>query len=193
MTAPAATRAAGVPAGAIETGAAVGAAGLALTSTGSMVIAAVLLGVAARSRWTVAASLLAVTAVGVRFSTVTFDDIAGIQSVLGSAGTIGPATAAASAWTAAAAVLLSVRTPAGSRTLLRGALALASGATASAVALGPGPGGDILVRVSATAGAAVLAHLLMALADHRERPSALKTALGVAAGVAAVVLAAWPA
>lgn len=191
MTAPAATSAAGVPAGTIEAAAAVAAGGLALTSTGSMVVAAVLLGVAARSRWTGVATLLAVAAVGVRFSTVTFDDLAGLQSVLGSAGTIGSTTAAASAWVAAGAVIVGARTPSGATGLHRLALALAAGGLAAAIAVGPGPGGELALRVGATVLAAVLAFGSTTIVTGG-RADTVRNTLAVVAGVAAIVLAGWP-
>ena len=192
MTAPAATSAAGVPAGTIETAAAVAAAGLALTSTGSMVVAAVLVGVAARSRWTGVATLLAVAAVGVRFSTVTFDDLAGLQSVLGSAGTIGTTTAAASAWAAAGAVIVGVRTPSGATGLHRIVLALAAGGLAAVIAVGPGPGGELALRVGATVLATVLVFVSTTVVTG-DRAATMRTTVAVVAGVAAIVLAGWPA
>ena len=181
----------GLPSGAIETGAAVGAAGVALTSTGSMVVAAVFLAVAARSRWTLVALLLAVAAVGVRFTTVGFDDLAGIQSVLGPAGTIGPTTGAASAWAAATAALLAVRAAPGRTNLHRGLVALAGGALAAAIAVGPGPGGDLVPRIAGTVAATVLAFALTTT-DARPKVARTRTVVSVVAGVAAVVLAAWP-
>ncbi len=191
MTAPAATRAAGVSPGAIETGAAVGAAGLALTSTGSIVVAAVLLGLATRSRWSTASILLATATVGVRFSTVTFDDLAGIQSVLGNAGVVGPATAAASAWCAATAIVLSIRVDAERVNLQRCVVALAGGALAAAIAVGAGPGGALVDRVAATTLATVAAFALMT-SDTRPRVAAVRRVLAVAVSIAAVVLAGWP-
>ncbi|MDE0804215.1 MAG: hypothetical protein OSA99_12940 [Acidimicrobiales bacterium] len=200
MTAPAASPAAddaphavlGLTPGALETGAAVGAAGLALTSTGSMVVAVVFLAVAARSRWTLTALLLAVAAVAARFTTVGFDDLAGIQSVLGPAGTFGPVTAAASAWLAATAAVLAVRAPADATNLQRVMVAIAGGALAAAIAVGPGPGGDLAPRIAATVVATVLAFVLTT-ADDRPAVARVRASLAVAAGVAAVVLAAWPA
>ena len=191
MTAPAATTAAGVPAGTIETAAAVAAAGLALTSTGSMVVAAVLLGVSSRNRWTGVATLLAVAAVGVRFSTVTFDDLAGLQSVLGSAGTIGSTTAAASAWVAAGAVLLSVRTPTGATGLHR---ILLAGATGGLAAYAIAQGGLVVVGSSRHQMFLALAVLAFALATlvAGQRAVTARTTLAVLAGTAAVVLAGWP-
>ncbi len=180
-----------MPAGVLESGAAAGAAVLALTSTGSMVVGAVLLAIAAASRWTLAAALLATASVAVRFSTVTFDDIAGIQSVLGSAGTIGPTTAAASAWVAASAVVLSLRTRDDRTGLHRCVVALAGGAMAAAIAVGAGPGGDIVHRVAVTTVAALLAFVLMRT-DGSPRLARARAVVAVVSGVAAVVLAAWP-
>ncbi|WP_436794031.1 hypothetical protein [Actinospongicola halichondriae] len=191
MTAPAASRAAGVSAGAIETGAAAGAAGLALTSTGSMVVAAVLLGIATRSRWSAATLLLATAAVGIRFSTVTFDDLAGIQSVLGSAGIVGPAAAAASAWCAAAAVIVATRVDLERSNLQRCVVSLAGGAMAAAIAVGAGPGGALADRVAATALASVAAFALLTT-DDRPRLAAVRRIVAVVVGIAAVVLAGWP-
>jgi len=79
---------------------------LAVASSGSAAVAALLLGAATRSRRGAAAGVLAVLATSIRFRTASLDDLAGIQSVLGLAVEVGPATAAAAAWLAALAVLL---------------------------------------------------------------------------------------
>lgn len=139
--------------------AAVAAGVLALTSTGSVVVAAVLVGVACRSVWTGAASVLATASVAVRFSTTSFDDLAGLQSVLGPAGTVGPPLAAASAWVAATAIVVAVGPlgssagPARLRPLSVSALpallpVVPAGALAAALVAGPGPGGSLLARGS---------------------------------------------
>lgn len=182
---------------------ALAAAVLAGTSTGSMVLAALLVGVAARDRRSAGAALLAVAATAIRFRTTTFDDLAGIQSVLGPAGTVGPATAAASAWAASAAVVLSARAPfrvggnpeGGRPALVLGWLphlapALACGLLAAAIVAGTGPS-DLDVRVSASL-AAVLVAVLVTVA--RARPPVERVApwVALATGVAAVVLAGWP-
>ena len=179
--------------GALPCALAVAAAVLALTSTGSMVVAAVLLGVAAGDRRTALAALLAVTAVAVRFSTASFDEVAGIQSVLGTAGTVGPATAAASAWLAAGAVLLAVR-----RSTWTGAmpsptmpLVLAAGSLAAAIVAGPGPGGGIGLRILATA-VAVVAAWAVVLAGRWRAVALARSWVAPAVGLAAVVLAGWP-
>lgn len=184
---------------AVATAAALGAAVLAGTSTGSMVLAALLVGVATTDRRSAGAALLAVAATSIRFRTATFDDLAGIQSVLGLSGTVGPATAAASAWAAAAAVLLAARPPAaalGPRTrtrdrLLAAAPALACGLLAAAIVAGPGPS-DLGLRVLASVAGVALALGVTAVGS---RPSIRRILpwLALLAGAAAVVLAGWPA
>ena len=179
--------------GALPFAAAVAAAVLALTSTGSMVVAAVLLGVAAGDQRTGLAALLAVTAVAVRFSTASLDDVAGIQSVLGAAGTVGPATAAASAWLAAGAVLLAVRRAAwaGATPSPTVPLVLAAGGLAAAIVAGPGPGGGIGLRILATV-VAVGAAWAVVRSGRRRAMAVARSWSAPAAGFAAVVLAAWP-
>ena len=174
--------------------AAVGAAAIAVSSTGSMVVAAVLLGIAVGDHRSGAALVGAVAAVSVRFSTASFDDVAGIQSVLGPAGVVGPATGAASAWLAAAAVVLAVGRPrrtARSERAGRLASAFAAGALAAAIVAGPGPGGALGVRVAAT----VLATIATFAFQEAERWRIVRLVgpwPAVAVAAAAVVLAAWP-
>lgn len=170
-------------------GAAAGAAGLAISSTGSIVVAAVLFGVATRNRWSMMAALFAVASVAVRFSTVGLDDLAGIQSVLGAAGVVGPPAAAAGAWCAAVALVLAAGSRDRAPLVERGLVALAAGAIAATVVAGPGPGDEIAVRVATTSVATVLALLV---ADGRARHARRLDALAVVMGVAAVVLAGWP-
>ena len=179
--------------GALPFALAVAAAVLALTSTGSMVVAAVLLGVAAGDRRTGLAALLAVTAVAVRFATASFDEVAGIQSVLGAAGDVGPTTAAASAWLAAGAVVLAARRSAWSRATPAPtpALVLAAGSMAAAIVAGPGPGGGIELRVLATV-VAVVAAWAVVLAGRWRAVDLARPWSAPAAGLAAVALAAWP-
>lgn len=170
--------------------AAAGAGVLALTSTGSMVVAAALLGVAVGDRRSLIAVFLAVAAVAVRFATTSFDDLAGIQSVLGSAVEVGPATGAASAWAAAAAVVLAAA-PLRPGSAVAGVSAVAAGAFAAAIAAGQGPGGELWVRVGATVLATAVAGAVVATDRavggwHRMRPW-----LALAIGVLGVVLAAW--
>lgn len=171
--------------------AAAGAGALALSSTGSMVVAALLFGVSTRSRWSTLAAVLATAAVSVRFSTAVLDEIAGIQSVLGIAGRVGPPVAAASAWTAAAAVLLAVRAPSNLSRPARLLPAVAGGALAAAIVAGPGPGGGLGVRVGATVVAVALA-VLVAATDGRPRLVRIREVSAVVAGALAVGLASWP-
>lgn len=184
---------------AVATAAALAATALAVTSTGSMVLAALLVGVAARDRRTAGAALLAVAATSIRFRTATFDDLAGIQSVLGPAGTVGPATAAASAWLAAAAVVLAARSVAepsirAATSLLDrlrdAAPALACGLFAAALVAGPGPS-DLTVRALASVVAVVLA-FGVTVTDARPAVARVRPWAAVLAGLAAVVLAGWP-
>lgn len=182
---------------AVATAAAVVVAVLAASSTGSMVLAALLVGVATADRRAAGAALLAVAATAIRFRTASFDDLAGIQSVLGLAGTVGPAAAAASAWCAAAAVLLASRVPptTGPRTVALDRLhlagpALACGLLAAALVAGPGPS-DLGVRVLASV-LAVVAALGVTVAGTSEAFARLRPWAALAAGAVAVVLAGWP-
>lgn len=187
----------------VSVAAALAAAVLAGTSTGSMVLAALLIGVATRDRRSCAAALLAVAASALRFRTATFDDLAGIQSVLGAAGTVGPVTAAASAWLAAAAVVLAAggpsahgRPPAAGRiaAVLRwlptAVPALACGLLAAALVAGTGPSG-LGLRVAASLAAVVVAGLV-SVARTRRGVDRVVPWVAVAVGVAAVALAGWP-
>ena len=177
--------------------AAAGTAVLASSSTGSMVVAAVLFGVANRSRWSGLVALLATAAVSIRFASATFDDLAGIQSVLGAAGLVGPAVAAASAWAAAVAVLLAVRRggaglPAGtgSAAAQRGLVALAGGALAAAIVAGPGAD-DLWWRVASTMIATGVAVGVVA-SDRWPRLGRIRPGAAVVVAVVAVALASWP-
>lgn len=205
-------------AAAIALAAALAGAVLAGTSTGSAVVVAVLLGVACRDPRAGAAAALAVLATAVRFRTAALDDLAGIQSVLGPAGVVGPELAAASAWAGAAAVVLAAGPLAGTRSRwLRLAPALPAGLLAAALVAGPGPS-DLAVRVLASAAAVVLASALVHVTSGRRpagdertdrfagstgwnagtdphppgRLGRVRPWLAVAAGVVAVVLAGWP-
>ncbi len=167
---------------------------LAGSSTGSLVIAAVLVGIATADRWRGAAVLLACLAVSLRFGTTTFDDVAGIQSVLGPAVVVGPPVAAASAWCAGAAVLLAARVPpvlAGEALPLRWCGPVAIGLFSAALVAGPGPD-DLWMRVGASA-VAVVAAVGLCVLDDRLRWLRLRWIPALAAGAAACALAAWPA
>ena len=177
-----------LPSGVVVTAAAAGAATLALSSTGSMVVAAVLLAVAVADPRGALALVLAVASVAVRFSTVTFDDVAGIQSVLGPAGNVGPPTGAASAWLAAAAVLVALRRPAARAA---GALvAVAGGALAAVIVAGPGPS-DLGLRLASTLAATVIAAAVLAT-DRWPPVRRVRPFLALVLGAGAVIAAAWP-
>lgn len=187
----------------VAVAAALAAAVLAGTSTGSMVVAALLIGVAAADRRAAGAAVLAVAATAIRFRTASFDDLAGIQSVLGPAGQVGPTTAAASAWAAAVAVLLCARSGvatttrpgAGRSAAILGSVpavgpALACGLLAATLVAGPGPSG-LGVRVGASVAGVALA-LGVALTSSRPRVARVLPPASLVAGVVAVVLAGWP-
>lgn len=176
----------------VRVGAAAAAAVLAVASTGSAAVAALLLGVATGSRRGAGAALLAVLAASIRFRTAALDDVAGIQSVLGLAVEVGPATAAASAWLGALAVLLAASPlPDPPVPVLRWAPAVPCGLLAAALAAGPGPS-ELAMR-AATSLAGVAVALVVVRVGDRGRVGAGRPWLAVAAGAAAVVLAGWPA
>lgn len=178
---------------AVASAASVAAAVLAASSTGPVVVAAVLVGVGAFDRRSGAAVLLAAIAVSVRFGTATFDDLAGIQSVLGPAGVVGPEVAAASAWCAAAAVVLACRVPGvpgGAHLPWRLAPPLASGVVAAALVAGPGAD-QLVLRVAASVAGVVLATALT-LGDRWPAVLHARLVLALVAGGAAVALAGWP-
>lgn len=173
--------------------AAVAGAVLAATSTGSLVVVALLVWAATLDRRSGVAVLVASLATSVRFTTGTLDDLAGIQSVLGIAGEVGPPAAAASAWLGAAAVLLATRAPAapgGDRDLRRFAPALATGTLAAALVAGPGPDQLALRVATSLAGVAVAVSITVL---QRRRDPLPGPALAIALGTAALVLGAWPA
>jgi hypothetical protein len=175
---------------------------LAGTSIGSMVVAALLVGVATADRRAGGAALLAVVATAIRFRTANFDDLAGIQSVLGPAGTVGPATAAASAWAGGVAVVLAATAPVagrrGDRTgrralvarLFAAAPAPACGLLAAALVAGPGPS-ELDVRIAASVLAVALA-VAATVAGTRPTVAHWGPRAALVSGVASVVLAGWP-
>lgn len=177
---------------AVPLAAAGGAATLAVSSTGSIVVAAVLLGVASWSVWSGVAAVLATAAVAIRFATTDFGDLAGLQSVLGAAGVVGPASAAASSWTAAAAVVLTARTPERFLGPVAGLVnAVATGAVAATIVAGPGPGGGLAVRIAATV-AAVVASAASAATSRWSAVDRARPLVATVVAASAVVLAAWP-
>jgi hypothetical protein len=126
-----------------------------------------------------------------RWGDSSLEALAGAQAVLGPAGGVGPAPAAAGSWLAAAALLLAVaRRP-------EPWSAAAVGAAAAAVVAGPAPGGELPVRVivgvGVAAGAFALGHLRVA---HRTLDRLL-AGVAALAGVGAVAAVApdaptWP-
>jgi len=82
---------------------------MALTSAGDVLLLGVLLGVAVGDVEAGAASVLAGLVVLGRFGTTSLAALAGVQHVLGPAGTTGPVLLAAASWCAAAALIFSTR------------------------------------------------------------------------------------
>lgn len=165
---------------------------LLVTSTGSIVIPAGLVAWAVARRSSGVVFGAAVMAVSLRFATTNADDLAGLQSVLGAAGVIGPGVGAASAWLAGAAIVASATRLPVSRpdaALARVLPALGCGAFAAVVVAGPGPSDRLASRVAATAAFSLIAFLLVdsPLAGFRHRVAPV---LGVLAVALAVVAAA---
>src|SRR5207253_8473229 len=91
--------------------------------------------------------------VALRWGSSSLGAVAGAQAVLGPAGWTGSAAAVASAWTAAAAVVLASpgeRVPGLPRWLGPLAAAVPFGLVTAVVAVGPGPGGAVRLRVVAS-------------------------------------------
>lgn len=93
----------------LQLGAAAGAAVMALTSTGDVLLLGVLLGVVAGDVEAGAASVLAGLVVLGRFGTTSLAALAGAQHVVGPAGTTGPVALATASWCAALAYAFSTR------------------------------------------------------------------------------------
>lgn len=149
---------------------------MAVSSSGEVVLLAVLLGIAAADAFAGAVALLALGAVAARWGTTSLDAIAGAQTVLGPGAAVGPMAAAASAACAAAALVL-VRA--------RGWAALLFGITAALIVAGPGAGRPELAALRA--GAAIVGAGLAFGAQRWAAPIWRRLALGLA--VAAVILA----
>ena len=138
-----------------------------------------------------------------RFGSTALGALAGSQAVLGPAGVVGPARAAAGSWCAALAVIIGAahaleRPATGERPLRHGAspkrwergLAAASvGASAAVVVAGPAPGGALWVRLAGLIGGAVLAALVAGLrATDGPRVRLLDPAAGLAALLSVVLI-----
>jgi hypothetical protein len=173
----------------VRTGAAVAALLLAALSRGDVLVLAVLLGVAL---WRLPglAVVPALVASAWRWGSTSLDALAGAQAVLGPAGTVGPGRAAAGAWLAAAALVLSA--PAAGRGAgtparavgVTGLVTVALGTAAAAVVAGPSLDGPWGIRVAATA---VAIGLAFAVGRVRPRMEQLVDALPVVAGLGAVL------
>lgn len=155
-----------------------GATALAATSSGDVVLLAVLLGLAAADLTAGVTAALALVAVAVRWGSTSLDAIAGAQAVLGAGGLVGPAAAVAAAWAAGAALVLAPR---------REWQTVAFGAAAALCVAGPsvaGPG-DAAVRA-----AGVIAGVGAALVLGRRvpEPTRRRAALGAAAAALALAL-----
>ena len=155
---------------------------MAASSTGDALLLGVLLGVAAGRVAAGVAAVLALGSVLLRWGSPSLEALAGAQAVLGPAGTVGTTAAAASAWCAAAALVLAA--PRLEQQLpWRVGAAVPFGVAAAAVVVGAGPGGRLGLRIAGSVAAAVLAAAATFL------PGRLKAAAAVAAGGAAVALA----
>lgn len=160
----------------LSLGAVAGVTAMALLATGDVLLAGVVLAVAAGEAVAGVAAVLAGVAVLVRWGTTSLGGIGGDQAVLGWAGAVGPALAAASTWCAAAALVLVPRT--------RWPVAVGAGALAALVVAGPTDTAGWAVRVVATI-VAVGASWLAA----RSLPRGALVVASSAAATVAVVLA----
>jgi hypothetical protein len=117
---------------------------MALTSTGDVLLLGVLLGVAAGDVEAGAASVLAGLVVLGRFGTTSLAALAGVQHVVGPAGTTGPVALAAASWCAALALAFSTRD--------EFPIAAVFGLAAANVVAGPAVGGGdaLAVRLAAS-------------------------------------------
>ncbi len=158
-------------------GAAAGAAAMALSSTGDVLLLAVLLGVAAGDVAVGSAAVLAGLTVLGRYGSTSLAALAGAQHVVGPAGTTGPVPLAAAMWCAALALVF------GSRGELIAAAAF--GLAAANVVAGPAVhGGDALaIRVASSLLAVTVAWYIGGWV-----PPRLARAAAVVAGAAGVVL-----
>lgn len=151
---------------------------LALAATGDVLLLALLLGVAAATRWSLIAAVGAGLSVLSRWGTTSLAALAGAQHVLGPGLTVGPPRAAAASGLAAVALVVAPGAPAS---------APAFAATAALLVAGPavttsGGAGDLAIR----AGATVLA-LALTLAARRWAPPRLAGPAAAALGIAAAL------
>ncbi len=163
----------GVSSDEVRAGAGVGAAALALSSTGEVVLLAVLLAGAAGELLAGAVAMMATASVALRWGTTSLDAIGGAQTVLGPAAVVGPLLAAASTWCAAAALILAKA---------KGLAAGAFGLTAGIIVAGPAGALDqVALRGVAAALGVGLALGAQRFAPPVARPVALALAVGAVA------------
>lgn len=172
---------------------------LAALSRGDALVLGVLLVVAAW-RLTALAVLPALVAVSWRWGSTSLDAWAGAQAVLGPAGVVGPARAAAACWLAATAVVLATPTGdvtgkgarwghTGAPNLGAWATAVTTGSASAAVVAGPALGGAVWARVLAAAAGTLLAVAVSWARARRPFLRRVGDVLGVVTGLGAVVLA----
>lgn len=136
-------------------------------------VLALLLGVLVAVPVPVVTVVLVALATAVRWGSPWLVAIGGAQGVLGPGGLVGPPLAAASAWLAAAALVLVVP----GRTIVGG---LATGVTAAFLVAGPAGDEGGGVRVLGTAAAVVVA-LLVSYQPRRRLPALVGVGLAVVA------------
>jgi hypothetical protein len=161
----------------LQLGAAAGAAALALSSTGDVLLLGALLGVAAADLAIGAAGVLVGLTVLGRFGTTSLSALAGAQHVVGPAGTTGPVLLAAASWCGAIALAVASR----------GELAIAAvfGLAAADLVAGPAAHGAhaLAIRVAAS-----LVAVAVAWFAGGWLPPRLTRVAAVVAGVAGVLL-----
>ena len=171
---------------------------LAVLSRGDALVLALLL-VLAAWRLTAIAVLPALVAVSWRWGSTSLEAWAGAQAVLGPAGVVGPARAAAACWLAATAVVLAAPTEVGGMgarwrridapNLRRWGIALTTGSVSAAVVAGPALGGAVWARVLVTAAGTLLAAGVGWARARRPFVRRVGDVLGVVTGLGALILA----
>lgn len=170
---------------------------MALSSTGDLVLLAVLVGLAGYDLASGGVAVVAVASGVIRWGTTSLASLAGAQAVVGAAGWTGSAAEVASSWLAAGALVVACPGPGphrpgdGPETSFVGGIApaVACGAVAAQLVAGaalsssPSPGAVAVRVVAPVAGAA------LALACGRLLPRSAALVAGGAASAGAVVLA----
>lgn len=155
-------------------------AALALTSTGDVLVVAVLLAVVAADVVVGVATVGAALAVLARWGTTSLPGLAGGQAVVGAAGWTGPALAVVSSWLAAAAV--AAASPS------RWWAAIPFGLTAGLLVAGPATGGGGVTAFAVRLAGAV-GGMAVCVAATRWPASPARRGAAAAAGAVAVLLA----